>query len=525
MSVIKSVLEGNTSRPIVQKDHEAAGRRNLQKLQALYSSCMNETRIAKIGRRPLVDVIQQIITLFPVKGSPFEHLQVSSKLGAFETTGRNDTSSTDSSTIDPQALSKLLAYFNKMGLESIASIKVRRESVSGIESFELHSDAQGPFSEYDYEAEHETFYSGAEKDAIAKVAKTLNLLLMPEEGDAGSRNATYAKGVPQKWKDAAKDALHFASRLEKIHRKPKFQPVVPWEISNISKAVNWTLVLERALPPDVQLPLLVLPIGSLVLDMDILLELMFMRFTPTTTALQIQSYFVWRAAHQMIQYIDPTYSQFLRPASKSKMTERSQYCTEFVNSAMGRMVGPYFAQQIHFEPTMARNMIQTIQIKLAEAFKGVSWIPLPKRAGEIYKMGKALTLVGVGNEAVECLSALEYFYKSYTVHPDDFFGNWIRFIRWHRANTFRGLRGFENFGEDASDALPQDVFIRHDLEGGKIQVPVGMLQPPFFSNGFQNFVNFASIGSMIAQEYACKDKEHCNFRFSSDNYVRSAFGD
>ncbi|KAF9958334.1 Endothelin-converting enzyme 2 [Mortierella alpina] len=283
-----------------------------------------------------------------------------------------------------------------------------------------------------------------------------------------------------------------------------------------------------------------MPIGSLVLDLDRHLELMLSRSTQSSLALQIQSYFVWRAVQQTIHQIDPKYGQFLKPFSEPK-TGRWKYCTGFVNSAMGRMIGPYFAQQVRTEPTMAMDVVQTIQNKLAEAFNGLSWVQLPKRTREILKIGRALTFVGVGN-GTECLSALEYLYKTYTVDPDDFFGNWIRFAVWRRANAFKGLKGF-TFEEEVSKALPQEVSILHDLEGGKIQVPVGILQPPLFHNDYPDYVNFARMGSMIAQEYArgldfgegpfarsmdmfCEEPTHCEqLRWNRENYESSAFGD
>ncbi|KAF9935015.1 hypothetical protein BGZ67_003606 [Mortierella alpina] len=542
--VIKSILDGTSSHLIIPKDQEATGRRNLQKLQDLYSSCMNETQIALVGPQPLLDVIEHIVTLFPVKDSPFEHLQSPTFIKTSENIpGINDTSTI----VDPIAFSNTLAYFNRLGLDSIASFRVRRKTVSNEITFELHSDDQGQFSELSFPTNREEYYYGTEKDAISNVAKTLHLLMRLEEEEADdldSLNETKARDVPQKWKHVAMNALHLASRLEKIHRDPKVEPVVSWPISNMSQLANWTLILQSTLPPDVERLPQVKPIGSLVLNLDEHLKHIFRRSAPSSVALQIQSYFVWRAVQQMIQYIDPTYCQFLRPKDgEPKTTERCKICTEFVNSSMGRMIGPYFAQQVHLNHTMAQDMVQTIQTKLAESFNGLSKVPLSTRTREILKLGRALTLVGVTDGAVECLFALEQFYKLYTVEPDDYFGNWIRFSSWRKANTVRGLKGFSDFGEEASGVLPQDVEIRHDLEAGQIQVPMGILQPPFFCDGFPDYVYYATIGWMIAQQYArgldfgeglvaktmkmfCKDSEYCgNLLYNKDNYERSALDD
>ncbi|KAF9558932.1 18S rRNA pseudouridine methyltransferase [Mortierella alpina] len=542
MRIIKSILDGTANLPIIPTDHEATGHRGHQKLQALYSSCMNQTQIVKVGRRPLLEVIKKIVTLFPVKGSPFEHLQSPTTAETSEKSrDRNETS-----TIDPEAFSRTLAYFNRIGLDSIASFRVRRERVSEELTFELHSDAQGLYSELEYLTDRDDLDSGPERDAIANVAKTLHLLMTPEDVIGSDwLNAIGPQDVPQKWKRVAMDALGLASRLDKIHREPKIF-ALPREVLNMSKLVNWTLVLQRTLPPDVQQPIRITPVGSLVLDLDFYLEHKLLRSASSSAAaaLQIQSYFVWRAVQQMVRYIDPHYGQFLRTAHETRLV-RWKYCTEFVNSILGRMIGPYFVQQIRFDPTLAQVMIQTVQATLAEAFNNdLSSVSRSKRTREILRLGRALTLVGVDTGTVECLSTLDYLYRSYTVDSKDFFGNWIRFLVWSRANKFRGLKGFLTFEEGGLDVvLPQDVWIRHDLEGGEIQVPVGMLQPPFYHDDFPDYVNFARMGFRIAQEYArgldfgegplatsmdmfCEDPKFCEkLRYNRDNYQRSAFDD
>ncbi|KAF9911219.1 hypothetical protein EC991_004443 [Linnemannia zychae] len=61
--VIKTILSPETNN--VQRGKDDASKRNLVKLQSLYESCMDEKKMTEIGVKPLVDLIQKMIKVFP----------------------------------------------------------------------------------------------------------------------------------------------------------------------------------------------------------------------------------------------------------------------------------------------------------------------------------------------------------------------------------------------------------------------------------------------------------------------------
>ncbi|KAI1321658.1 hypothetical protein EDD11_003138 [Mortierella claussenii] len=76
--IIRGILSPEVNN--VQKGKDDASRRNLSKLQALYGSCMDEKKMTEVGVKPLADLVQKIITLFPATFSVLDNGMASGSL-------------------------------------------------------------------------------------------------------------------------------------------------------------------------------------------------------------------------------------------------------------------------------------------------------------------------------------------------------------------------------------------------------------------------------------------------------------
>ncbi|KAF8974861.1 hypothetical protein BGZ52_009509, partial [Haplosporangium bisporale] len=102
IDVIRSIVTRNDPKgPIIAKG-DATSQRNLKKLQAYYGACMDNSRLNKVGRKPLQDEIKKLTDLFPVPNTP--------------STPHNGTR-TVLSPANRLALSKLWGYSMKHGFE------------------------------------------------------------------------------------------------------------------------------------------------------------------------------------------------------------------------------------------------------------------------------------------------------------------------------------------------------------------------------------------------------------------------
>ncbi|KAF9290238.1 18S rRNA pseudouridine methyltransferase [Mortierella alpina] len=495
LRTISSVLEDTAHIPGLSSE-DVASLRNLQKLRTFYSSCINEVQIRAMSRQPLLDVLKKIVDLFPVKGSPFEFLHNTT---AMEVSGQPPMDPT--SEIDSRALSMTLGYLNKMGLNAIVSLRAKRDSSkqTGI-AFELDSIKTDPFKEYysiAVEPGAELVQDASQYDSIVyEVAKTLYLLVRPKNNSsfAVSEDASFSpNGVPEMWVNISRNVLHFEHELSKLG--PGGRSVSLTQLSNMSHHIDWTLILRNALPDDVGLPSDVSLRGTIFDNFDSMLESM---KKYGSLPLQIQSYLVWRVVKQLIRHVDSKYGQFLVPLNDAE-TKRSIYCSGIVSSSMGKMVAPFFAQKVLSEQMNATDVLDAIQKQLAAAYGRAVGVNIATKARVTKQLQESLSFVGFDN-TTESSEALEDFYKSLRIANDDFLGNRMRFAAWHTENSLKGLNGFVR--EDQRDLLPQDVDIRYDSDGYKIQVPAGVFRPILYHDEYPTSVNYGGVGVMIAQKLA-----------------------
>ncbi|KAF9290236.1 hypothetical protein BGZ68_007584 [Mortierella alpina] len=487
-----SILEQSDSFSLLSSE-DTAGHRNLQKLQDFYASCMNETRIATLGRQPLLDEIRTIVNLFPVNGSVFESLQNTADI---EASGRSLMNAT--SGIFPEAFSEALGHLHKLGLNAFVSLTTEREDGDPGIAFVLYSGRMGLVSKPLYsvatgeaECEFSSIYDTGE------VAKTLYLLMKREDHHSFSSSGRpiFPSEVPAEWNSTAYKIVLFENTIKYMTSGSRTASLQ--DLSNMTISLNMTLALQNALPDDVRLPSTISLHGSVMEYFDAILENNVYSNSPP---LQIQNYLVWMVVKQMIRQIDPKYGQFLRPYNDLQQ-ERWKYCADVVNSTMNKMVAPFFAQQVSSSLETAPDMVDSIRSQLAEAYGRAVGIDNSTKARGLRKLNNSLSFVGVYNVSITAGTSaeLKVFYRNLTIHRNDYFGNRKNYAMWYTANALRGLQGF--VPEDEQDLLPQSSYIRHSFGRGKIQVPAGSLRPPFFHDDYPEYVTFGSIGAMIAQRY------------------------
>ncbi|KAG0056686.1 hypothetical protein BGZ83_003929 [Gryganskiella cystojenkinii] len=69
LEVIKAILSPPENAEDTSKGKDDASKRNLIKLQSLYGSCMDEKTISEVGVKPLADLVQKLIKVFPASQS------------------------------------------------------------------------------------------------------------------------------------------------------------------------------------------------------------------------------------------------------------------------------------------------------------------------------------------------------------------------------------------------------------------------------------------------------------------------
>ncbi|KAF9290231.1 Membrane metallo-endopeptidase-like 1 [Mortierella alpina] len=278
-----------------------------------------------------------------------------------------------------------------------------------------------------------------------------------------------------------------------VHKSPETVGI-EW-LKNVTRNVDWPLLLPTIFAANSSRTVNVEIARDVAEGFDEMLQ-------NHGSPLAVQGYFIWKAVKQLIGSIAPTCYRSLISVSSTE-GERQKYCAEVLNSNLGRIAGHFFAKK-----TFSRDK----QVAADEVARNVRQAVI-KAYGSQGCLSKTELIHGLpsSNESVvfdehhgiqdssHASEELKSFYEDYRIGKKYFFRNRMRYAMWHRKNLFKDLAdpSFMN----ALEELPQNVVLHRNARG-RVKIPVGLLQPPFFKEKSPQYVYYGTIGTMIAREYS-----------------------
>ncbi|KAF9958327.1 hypothetical protein BGZ72_000532 [Mortierella alpina] len=446
---------------------------------------MDEDQILKRGHQPLLSEIRDLLRTFHVSDGYFGRFQGNAKKSRTPHFDRMNSTSF----IDKHSLSTTLAYFNKLGLETIVSLGTFVD-VENPQKWILKLDSGGvgmPSSD--------PYFMDDEKAAyIGLISKMFSLILRDDNDDS-------VENTPQAWIEAAKAAFLFERNLVAILTAPDVQGEEASDYTSLSvrslravvPSVDWPLLFERTLPAGVNgsRPVYVSS-QSFLLNLEALLE--------ETSPQILQSYFVWTAIRQLATYLAPTYSDPLLHQVGAR-SERWKYCVGITSAGFGDSIRPYLAEKIleQSSRSITQSMVKSVQSVIKGNLNRSTWFDCPMTTAALNKMNTMVVLVGIpdNHPLVDPEEALNS-YKNCRVNSSDFFENQLRLSACRTETSFKKL-------DTAIDRIsptkpPYAVNIYFDQTQNKIEIPVGILQPPFFHSDYPEYINYGSIGAMLSHK-------------------------
>lgn len=164
-----------------------------------------------------------------------------------------------------------------------------------------------------------------------------------------------------------------------------------------------------------------------------------------------------------------------------------------VNGSLGEVVGRLYVEK-HFPKEAKRQMNQLVD-DLFETYavrmKAITWMsPATKR--------KALAKLAGMNRKIGYPDKWKS-YRGLVIRADDFFGNIVRSATLEHVRTMRKLKkGLVDFKEWYFP--PQVVNAFYCPTMNDMLFPAGILQPPYFTLGGDDAVNYGAIGTVIGHE-------------------------
>ncbi|KAF8926832.1 hypothetical protein BGZ58_010890 [Dissophora ornata] len=485
--VIRSIVDTDSAKAFKITSESDVALRNLQKLRNLYSSCMDEDQIAKAGRQPVVDEVHKLLDVFPVAGSALAP--------------SDDIDPNSPGTLDSKALSTMLAYMNKIGLDSINSFGVSTDVKNPKRHvLELIEGGLGlPSKEYYLDERIMGIYE-------TTVGKMFHVIMGEDEKDVSAP----AMDLPAKWAAIAKEVSEFEKKLaaastdvrDLSDSKKTYNPRTMVEISAMTPSIDWPTVLANTLPSDIDIPhMFIITSPSFQNKLEMLLQQ-----TPPQT---FQYYLVWTLIRQLSGNLAQLYHQPLRElnaalsgVSADVTPDRSKHCVAIINYQLGDMAGQYFIEESFKgeSPEKVHDMIETLRAAYMKAFPELGWLDKETAEGAAKKMKAIVQLIGFSTDSpnVGSSESLESYYGKYKVDPKDYFGNQLRVGPWSTERSFRELNKPVNMLK--MHMAPQTVNAYYSPTQNQIVFPAGILQPPFFHTENPEYINYGGIGVVAGHE-------------------------
>jgi predicted metalloendopeptidase len=163
-----------------------------------------------------------------------------------------------------------------------------------------------------------------------------------------------------------------------------------------------------------------------------------------------------------------------------------------VNDVLADEIGRLYVAR-HF-PATSRARVRVIVDHVVRAYtRAVSasaWLSAPAKREALEKLARLSSKIGYPDRWRR--------YRGLEIRPDDLVGNMSRAQQF--ANAYRMSRLRDTAGRDVWLLPPQTVNAYYSPAENEIVFPAAILQPPYFTAGADDAVNFGAIGAVIGHE-------------------------
>jgi len=417
-----------------------------RKIGDFYASCMDEVGIEKLGLAPLKPELAKIDALT-------DKAQLPALLGALHREG----------------VGGLFGFgAGQDAKDAEAEIAIADQGGMGLpdRDYYLKTDAQSVKLRADY---------------VAHVAKMFVLA-----GDSEKDAAAHAATVLRIETALAKGALDRVSRRDPLLT---YHLLKREQLDALTPGFDWTAYFTAVGAP---------PVGTI----DVTEEKFFRAAAKLVAAAKLEdlkTYLKWHIVSGAADWLPKTFvdENFAfygtRLTGATVIKPRWKRCVSAVYDALGEDLGRAWVAD-HYPPE-AKAGTERMVAAIAEAFendlKTIDWMSPKTREKALVKLGQMRKKLGYPDRWRD--------YGTMTITRGDMLGNAAR------ASTFELQRELGKIGKPVDrgewDMSPPTVNAYYNPQMNDINLPAGILQPPFFSPKFDDAVNFgATAGGTVGHE-------------------------
>ncbi|KAJ7582636.1 Metalloprotease [Mycena floridula] len=512
--VIQHILESESSTSSFTTSYDE---QILLKLRNFYHSCLNEDKLAEVGSQPLVHLIRTVRNLYNGTNK--------------ETSPLDDEKSS--------GLTAAVAFLHSRGVDALFSFNIEGDIGVDPNSMVLWFSQPGlglPSKEYYQEESVLKIYRSVIEDLLLALAEEEEVLIgramdhdktvslpslvdqddawppfpWPPWGDSGDDDDKKSNKTEVAHK-LAKKVLEFETRLAaasldldvlQLDAIATYNPVPLSNLTESLKQIDFSTYFStfntRTFPEQV-----ISTYPSYVSSLS--------RILANTSSDTIEAYLVIRAALSLSPYLSTTTPAWqaqrtlvetLTGIKKGAIGDRAEYCVGKVGDVLGFAAGRYFVNATSFGGSSRDKGIKIIT-DIIDSFKqslsNIEWMDKESAKAAAEKADAIRVKVGFPlSPDTRSSRSIASYYAPLKIDKDQFFENILNgnavsmFKSWLQLGQKRNLEAWE--------MTPIDVNAYFNPPANEIVFPAGILQSPFFSEGWPGYLSYGAFGHVAAHE-------------------------
>ncbi|KAF9972502.1 hypothetical protein BGZ73_004362 [Actinomortierella ambigua] len=528
IDLIHSILT-KTTEQLLQLDGSTeldAARRNIEKMQNIFASCMNEDHLAQAGRKPLYDQVKRLLDVFPVQNSqlisafttdtPNQMVPPTQKKKRDDSSSDGNNPNTDAgsqapaaqpviaSPVDQEALSETLAFLEMLNVDTFIEVSIGTDPVDPtINGVMIGESGLGlPAKQYYQDTSTITAYRSL-------IQTLFSTIIGPGPFEAPMSSPMTSTSTI----DAAQIAqsiIDFEIRLAEIttetqdlrNAKLRNNPRTLDQLSALNPAIQWHSLVATI-------------VGSNVMDSKNVTvtsptyQSKLAQLLAQTEAATLQNYFAWNMIQEMTSNLSPElrrpldeFDAMMKGIPTNQLPARWETCVDVTSSMLSGVVGHYYVL-LGFSGRSkdeSEAIVTALREQYVQSMPNLDWLDATTREHAVQKLNAMMQKVGFSTISPNIASpqSLAEHYDGLEMAADDYFGNHLRARIWgtQQVNTRAG----QPVDRMEWHMSPQTVNAYYSRGTNEIVFPAGILQPPFFLGTNPEYLNFGAIGAVAGHE-------------------------
>ncbi|KXS10441.1 zincin [Gonapodya prolifera JEL478] len=457
-AILKSIFESpytkSASVPAGQEDQD---RSNFELVQALYSTCTNDSAMEAAGAAPILELSAELDKQWP-------------------------------------NLSVAAGFARRSGIRGLVTVGINPDFVnSSVNSlYVLQRGLSLPSAEY---------YTDADSLTLLGKAVSSSFSLIFTDLPAGFTS----------WAQVADRVVALETRLANFTLPPTndlkkaYHPKKVSDLISATPSFPWLAYLETLFPAT-EFPGFISP-NTQVIDQTPAYFEKLEQFLQTTSLDDLKLYFRWRLVFRYSDSLGPTLREPV--ASFDRVLQgrtadppRWDSCLGVLNEYMGMLEGKFYVDAAFSEASRQEVIKQIDGIKKAmvQHVPELTWVDEATRNVALDKLDSIQSKIGYPDFLLDP-TALRKRYEGLDLRSTaGYFSNFLALTRWHFSfnQLQRILKPIDR--TDWGDDTPQEVNAAYEFLNNDILFPAGILQSPFYRAGLPAYINYGAIGMVVGHE-------------------------